>query len=223
MSLKTVLVLLVLVVAVAVAAYRAYTSEAARMRRALKGAPKRTIAEVFDGEIAKIAGVVRAATPLLAAPLSGRSCVFYEVLVEEYRSSGRSGHWESIVRESSAVDFLVVDDTGTALVETARMKVLPVHDTELSSGFLHDATPELQAFLARHGESSEGLIFNRRLRYREGVFEPGERVRVLGRARWELAPGTGEPGVGYRDVPKRLVLCAPSQSDLVASDDPRVD
>ena len=63
--------------------------------------------------------------------------------------------------------------------------------------------------------------FNRTLRYREAVFEEGEEVAVLGRARWEMDPDPKAEGSGYRGGAKRLVIEAPeTEGPLLASDDP---
>lgn len=195
-------------------------SEAAKIRRALRAARRVPIAEVREGEVVRVTGRVRGVSELLRAPLSGRPCVFFEVTVEEYRSSGKSGRWVRILREQEAMDFLVEDGTGKALVRADGMRVLAQRDHEQSSGTFNDATPELEAFLARHGEKSTGWIFNRRLRYREGIFEPGETVTVLGEAHWEQDPDPETAGTGYRDVPKRLVLRPRPQGPVIASDEP---
>lgn len=213
--------LVVLVVFAAIAIYGYYFSEAAKIRRALKAAPRVTIAEAQQGSVVKIAGRVRPVTELLAAPLTGRKCVYFEATVEEYRSSGKSGRWVEIIREAESSDFLVEDGTGRALVKTAAMKPLLVKDSTLTSGFLNDASADLEAFLQKHGKSSTGWIFNKNLRYKEGVFEPGETVSVLGQCRWEQDPDPREAGSGYRDTPKRLVMDAPDQGQfLFASDEP---
>lgn len=212
---------LFLIVVLAVIVYQAFFSEAAKIRRAFKQAKRVSIAEARSGEIVKIVGRVRPIGDLLRAPLTDRPCVFFEATVEEYRSSGKSGSWVQIVRDTEAVDFLVEDGTGRALVQTVSMKVLPVKDTELRSGFLNDASAKLEAFLAKHGRSSQGWLFNKSLRYKEGVFEPGETVSILGQVRWEHDPDPVEAGSGYRDSPKRLVVSAPDDArQLLASDEP---
>ena len=77
-------------------------------------------------------------------------------------------------------------------------------------------------YLARHGESSSGWIFNKTLRFREGVLEEGETVAVVGQFFWEPDPEPmpGEMGGGYRDHPVRLVVRAPKNRSIFLSDDP---
>ncbi len=204
--------------------YQAYFSPEAKIRRTLKEARPVPISEAQAGQVVRIIGAVKPIGEPLRAPLSGKPCVFFEVTVEEHRSDGsKTGSWTEIIRETDVADFLVEDGTGRALVKTNAMKVLPVKDTELQSGFLKDAKPELEAFLQRHGQKSQGVLFNKSLRYKEGVFEPGERVSVLGLGKWEQDPDPQEAGTGYRDVPKRLVLSAIDDArPLLASDEPAI-
>ncbi|MBL8718622.1 MAG: hypothetical protein JNL79_21755, partial [Myxococcales bacterium] len=138
--------------------------------------------------------------------ISGRRCAYYRVVVEEqYESSGRRS-WRDVLDEQDGVDFLVKDETGEALVKTTRVEAVLEKDRSKSSGFLRDATPELEAFLKKHGRSSEGLVFNRTLRYREGVVEAGERVAVAALVRRKTAKA-------------RPILAAPPNGSLLISDE----
>jgi hypothetical protein len=94
-------------------------------------------------------------------------------------------------------------------------------DHERRSGTFNDATTDLEAFLAARGHSSRGFIFNKAIRYREGVVEPGEQVAVCGRASREVdpAPDSGQVA-GYREMPTRLVLTASTAEPILIRDDP---
>jgi len=196
-----------------------WLSEDQWIRRALRRARRVDIRDAKAGELVKIIGKVAPAGAQLRAPLSGRACVLYDVIVEE--SSGRGGTWSPIIRETHAVDFLVEDATGRALVRTQPIRVHSEKDRGYDSGFLNDATPELEAFLERHGKSSEGMVFNRQLRYREGTFEQGELVAALGEAGWEIDPDPVGAGGAYRDAPRRLVVGA-HEGTVIVSDEPKV-
>ncbi|HWN70768.1 MAG TPA: hypothetical protein VNM90_24170, partial [Haliangium sp.] len=82
-----------------------------------------------------------------------------------------------------------------------------VKDAHFRSGLFQDATPALEQFLARHGRQSQGWLFNKNLRYREGVIEAGELVAVCGQGRREGAPAP------------RLALVASPSMPLYVSDD----
>jgi hypothetical protein len=100
-----------------------------------------------------------------------------------------------------------------------------VLDHSDSSGFLNDASPELEAFLSERGHQSTSFLgMNKTMRYREGALETGEQIAVVGLAHWEDDPEAGAidtGGGGFRDAvrKKRLVLTASEGAALHASDD----
>lgn len=193
-------------------------SKEQQIKRALRKLRPTPLGEVRDG-LVKVRGTV-ATLEALQAPLSGRACAYYEVIVEQRVSSGKSSSWRTIIREVEERDFLLEDGTGRARVEMVAVEAAVTKDGHWSSGTLNDATPELEEFLQRHGHASQGWVFNKTLRYREGVLEPGEEVAVLGWAEREIDPEPGTAGAGYRDAPTRVVLRANGASALRVSDDP---
>lgn len=221
---ETMLVITACVLAASgVAAWHHWFSKRGRLRRALKKAPRLKIAQVKDGQLAKIVGRLRylEAEPLWA-PLTGRGCAYYEVTVEQEKSNNRSSHWETIISDSDYhTTFLIEDDSGRAVVELDLPSVLLTMDAHFSSGVLLDPSPTLKDYLAEHGESGEGWIFNKSLRYKEGVLEQGELVAVRGRCTWEHDPDPDAVTGGYREMPRRLRISLPQEADLLVSDDPR--
>lgn len=211
---------------VVAAALRAtYFSEHAQRVRELQNVDVTRIADAVNGDVVRIVGVLRERGELLRAPLTGRACAFFDVRVEELVSRGKSTSWIERINEMGSQPFVLEDESGRALVETKRFVCAVVRDTNLRSGTFHDAQPEMEALLGRHGqESTNTLGLNRSLRYTEGVLEPGERVTVLGRARWEDDPeGTAVDGArgGYRTSAKRRRLVIEAGVEPVrASDDP---
>src|SRR5262249_46536418 len=142
----------------------------------------------------------------LVAPLSGRPCACYEVVVEELHGGGKHRRWRKVIHELVACDFVLRDQTGKAVVRGSGAQLLVHQDANFRSGFFNDSMPHLDAFLARHGRSSRGWIFNKRIRYNEGVLEANEPVVAYGYARWEPdpTPDPGAPAAGYREGPTRL-------------------
>jgi hypothetical protein len=199
-----------------------YFSDEQRTKRAIRTAPGTPIAQAQAGNMAKLTGRVSYLTEPVSAPLSGRSCAYYLVTVEEYRSSGKSGSWVTILRDAGGVDFLIEDGTGRARVVNQALKVVAVQDAKYSSGTFNDATPELEAYLAKHGQKSKGWLFNKGMRYLEAVFEEGETVAIVGQIGFEHDPGAVPEGAGYRETPQRAVIAAPPGGYLLASDDPKV-
>lgn len=117
------------------------------------------------------------------------------------------------------VSFWVEDESGRALVEADVMpQVAMVVDAHFDSGFLGDPEAHIRAWMMSRGIETKGILFNKTLRYREGVLEGGETVAVLGEAHWERDPDP-EAQHGYRMRAKKLVLRAPADGRLLLSDD----
>jgi hypothetical protein len=192
-----------------------------RIKRMLRRIVPTPIAEAPDGRAIKIVGELLCAGRSLTAPLSGRACAYYTVVVEEYRGGGKGGRWKEILREEKGVDFFLRDDSGTALVHfPADGHVWPalVEDRRARVSPIFHADEALKRFLAERGRPVDGWFVRRNQRAREGVLEAGERVAVAGTARWLPAPDG--IGGGYREAGKRLVLQGSEQLGLFLSDDP---
>ena len=191
-------------------------------RRALAKLPVLPIANIPEGALARVTGRVRIFGQPRVAPLSGRPCAFYRVRVLEKRTSEKGTHWRTIVDETAGSDFLVVDDSGKALIRYERSaRFVVVKDVNLRSGTFHDPTPTMNRFLEQRGHSGKGWILNKEIRYHEGVLEPGETVTIAGRATWEPDPEP-EPGAdsGYRTAPQRLVVKADQEFGMIVTDNP---
>lgn len=206
------------------ALYRWYFSSDQKARRAMKAVPKLPAARVENGQVARVVGHARP-EQTVSAPLSGRACAYWRIVVEEQRGGGKNRHWVTIIDEHDGVDFLLESGDDRVLVKTSYVQCVLEKDGKFSSGFLNDASPELEAFLSERGHTSQGLVFNKGMRYREGVVEPGELVAVVGVGRWERDPDeSASAGAGYRDahVPQRLVMDAPEDGPLLLSDEPEM-
>jgi hypothetical protein len=157
-----------------------FFSEDRRIQRRIAALPVRRIGELGDGETARVVGRVRAGATLVS-PLTGRTCVYYRAILEEYRQHGKFGAWHVIADASNHVDFSVVDDGGEALVRMIDPTVSVNRDAHTRSGLWEDPDDLQRAFVEAHGGSAENFLgMNRALRYTEGVIEPDEAVSVVG-------------------------------------------
>src|SRR4051812_36447187 len=84
--------------------------------RLIDETPTSTVRQLTPG-LAEVAGRVVALGRRLEAPMSGCPCVYYHFQVQERRSSGRSGHWVTVIDDRKIIEFGVDDGTGTALVD----------------------------------------------------------------------------------------------------------
>jgi hypothetical protein len=171
---------------------------------------------------AKIVGSLVYIGEPLSSPLTGRTCAYYEILVEEYHSgTDDDGYWETMIQESQGQDFVIEDDTGTAIVNPIGAQVALTVDSRTKSGTFDAPTEQERNYLNSHGQEGEGWWgFNKSLRYREGILEAGEAVAVLGRGVKEPDPDGVEQARGYRSAPPmRLRMRGSQKGPLLISDD----
>lgn len=200
----------------------AFRTNDKKINRSLQCVPTTKIQFALRDQVVKIVGQVRALDRTLEAPLSKRKCVFYEVLVEEYISIGKTGEWRVLMRDVLTTDFLIDDDTDQALIKKnnvdAWQRATSEKDSQWKSGMLNNALPNLESYLQQHGHSSKNLIFNKTLRYSEGVFELGESIVAMGTATWEHAPDALQSRGGYRSAGQRMVLSPLPGGSVLLSD-----
>lgn len=171
----------------------------------------------MSGEIAKVVGKVEYVDKPLIAPLSGRSCAYYHVLIEQKISSGKSSHWKTIIEEEVAERFVIRDGKYCAHINSKNVKSYLVEDIEYSSGFLKDATEVLEKYLRNNGQESVGMLgLNKTLRYKEGVLEQGEIIALIGRGEWKNASQEQLPD-SYGRI---LVISSTEEEAIYLSDDP---
>ncbi len=185
-----------------------------RLKRRLRKANVWPIAELPEDTYGRIVGQADVFETELIAPMSGRRCVYYKVDVQ-------NGN-DEVLEETKAVSFVVHDDTGRAVVDPSHATVVLVRDSTTTSGSFVEPTAAQKALLERHGETSDGWIYDLKLTYREAVIEIGERVTVRGAGVREPDPD-GQPTGGYRGgPPTRLRLTSSDRYPLEISDDPKV-
>jgi hypothetical protein len=165
------------------------------------------IAEVRDGDVVKIAGVVRALPPPLRAPLSGKACAYHhsQVLVQ-----GPGSGWTTWLDSAGSRDFLVDDSTGQVAVRVAGAELALLDDATTWS----TARP---AALEHAGDPPP----SRSLRHREVVLLDGHLVALVGRARRLIEPALYRRDGPYRgDPPPAIVFERDASEALLVTDDP---
>jgi hypothetical protein len=163
-----------------------YFSRSAIVKRRLRKTPLRRISECRAGEVVRISGTIFPAGKTLVAPLSGRKCVYYHILVEKHVQRGKHSHWIDLIEEEKAGDVVIKDGDNYAIIKTEAVKSHIIPDQKYASGLFKDAGKELEAYLQQHGEDSTGFLgFNNTLRFKEGILEEGEQITVAGTATWK--------------------------------------
>ena len=212
------LFIIVAIVVIAICGW--YFGARQRLKRQLRQAKPWSLSELPEDTHGRVIGQARALGEELAGPLTGRRCVYYIAIVEEQRSTGRSSYWRTIASETRGVPFMLEDGTGRAIVDPNGAQVALDFDGNSKSGTFNQADPVQEQFLAKHGQKSEGWVFNKTLRYREAMIEVGETIAVLGSGTREPDPNAA-PEAAYRGAPPtRLRLTSSPKFPLIISDDP---
>lgn len=194
-------------------------SNKAVIKRKLKNAPLKRIYHFRNGEVAKFIGTVEFVDEPLIAPLSGRECSYYYVLIEQKVSTGKSTRWKTIIEEKHWNKFVIRDSSACAMIQFDDTKSYVILDRKFSSGTFNDASNHLEQFLSKHGHQSETFLgFNKTLRYREGILEKDEEVVVAGKGKWMDGSQIGLP-----NQYDRVLLVSASEKDPVyLTDDPNM-
>jgi len=131
---------------------------------------------------------------LLKSPLTETECVLYQYLIEEYRSSGKSGHWAKIAEGNSFyVPFWLDDGTGKIMVLPQGAELILPVDFECRSTITGSLPDSVIKFMEKSGISYRAWLGRRTLRFKEWYIRPQEQVYVLGSAR-----KTGGDGLGNK-------------------------
>lgn len=224
-----IIVIVIFVVIVIIVLINSFTQKAI-IKRKLRKTPSKEIKDFRNGDVAKIVGKVEFAKKPLIAPLSGRECTYYNILVEKRVSNGKSSSWKKIIKEEVSQDFIIREKDKIAIIDTQNIKSYLVPDKKFTSGAFNDATPNLESYLHKHGHESKGFLgFNKSIRYKEGVLEKGETVAVVGTGKWtetsELVQNTrvlkiiaqNEIPVFLSDSPDTLEFVSPKKHNITTT------
>jgi hypothetical protein len=119
----------------------------------------------------------------LQSPITKTPCVFWQVVVSEKRSSGRSTHWIIVHHSTSTKPFDVYDGTGRVRVHPGRgLELLLRDDVKTSSGIFSSLDEQTRAALNAMGVDTKGFLnMNRPLRVQERYIEQGDQIYLLGK------------------------------------------
>jgi hypothetical protein len=177
-------------------------------RRKIRRTPRASAGALTEGTLVRVVGRARAASEPMLAPLTGRACVYYKVVVDHRTDVGSNYYvrgWRPFVEEERGAPFVIDDGTGAVSVDPAGAELALDFDRRTTTGAFHGADERQQAFMAAHGEKTKGWLKTKHYRYREAVIEVGEAIAVVGR-------------VG-RDTTGAHALATTSDAQLVITDD----
>ena len=197
------LALVALVAVVAVAFLADGVRHGRRAYRVYRNEPVDVASAANASGVVEVEGTVEPHEVTLVAPFTGEECVACQYEVEEYRSSGKSSHWETIHSGSGRRPFVLADDSGRLLVEPAGASlaldepdVIRVDAGERPPERVRcwiGATPEVDSEEGKWNLGPLSIATGNDRRYVERRLDPGEPVHVYGVTeyrRWSDAGGT---------------------------------
>ncbi len=120
----------------------------------------------------------------LTTPFSNSQCVFFQYIIEEYRSSGRYGRWVVVKRYTSPLPFKISDGTGEIFINPAGAEVDISTKNIYQSDFFRSIPPKAKQFMDLNGIKYKTWLGTRRqMRLSEFYLTPGADAYVLGEAR----------------------------------------
>jgi len=202
-----------------------WPSRKKRVRRELE-AYRQTLVSEGDGAV-RVTGRIRGAGELLQAPLSGRPCVAYELVVEGVVPVGGSGPDASSRRRfvdlRDARPFSITDESGTARIDTSgpfRLALRP-ESTGGTRGAYPGKHQALSALLEARGLMAVNWLGRwRPLYYAESVLAEEQLVSVGGLSQREVDQKGDRSSP--RAPPLRLVFRGTEAQPLLIAGDPYI-
>jgi hypothetical protein len=152
-----------------------------RRKRLIENIPTSTVRGMAMG-LVELCGKAENTIPL-QSPLTKTDCSLYRYLVEEYRSSGRSGSWVTIAKGNSFYcPFWLDDGTGKVLVYAKGAELIIPESFTFKTGFNRDIPLSLIGFMEANAIQYKSWLGSKPLRFKEWVIRNGEQAYVLGTA-----------------------------------------
>jgi hypothetical protein len=198
-----------------------------QLHRELQSVPLRTTAELEEG-MYRVAGRARRGEALLVAPVSGRPCLAWRLVVERPIAIG-VGAAQRLRRQRVAIDmracgeFWIDDGTGRAAVQPGGHFALAVQAGRRAVRGRWSQLPlEVRARLQRHREAKDAVTAvwdpqpGATARFTEVAVEEDETLSVGGDVQRELHPlGEGTA----RSAPMRWTFRGTPRNPLILSDE----
>lgn len=140
------------------------------------------ISSFLSDDQVEIVGKVDGET-FIHSPITKTSCVLWQVVVSEKRSSGKNSHWVTVYSDTSKTPFDVYDGTGRVQVYPSRqMELLLRDDVNKSSGIFNSLDEQIQTALNELGVDTKGFLnLNKAMRVQERYVEQGDQIYLLGK------------------------------------------
>ncbi|MDD5194391.1 MAG: GIDE domain-containing protein [Candidatus Omnitrophica bacterium] len=152
-----------------------------RLKRVIQEIPTSKVRSLALG-LAEVTGTIMP-LQVTQSPILKKTCVFHHCKVEEYHSSGKSGHWVTIEDLKTFFPFYVQDETGKVLIENSDADVRVQIDLKYQTRAFSSCPEHIAAFCSERGIARSGFLGGKPLRFTEYVLEPDDYVYILGTAK----------------------------------------
>lgn len=184
------LFIIVIIVFGAIAFFSYYFNKKNVIIRTLKRIPLKPTSGLKTNQLAKVSGKALHIKEPLIAPYTHRKCVFYQIIIQQKVSTGKSTTWKTLIEDEKHQDFFVETKNDFVIISPSQnsknMVSYLTKDNEQNSGSFNEPTQRLRQILDSYNINPETYFgFNKRLRYKEGIIEIGETITVAGIAKWK--------------------------------------
>lgn len=131
----------------------------------------------------------------LISPLSGKSCLWYRFMVEEYRGSGRNRQWRTVEKGLSDRPFILRDATGDCWIMPEDAEVHPRLRKRWEGNRRWPLSGSVQGGVL-------GMLIGRRYRYTEEWLQQDDLLYALG---WFESRGGGGEMPDTQRVARQLI------------------
>lgn len=154
-----------------------------KYRRIIENTPTSKIRSIAMGIVEIFGEALPMEGNILKSPFSNTECVYYKYTVEEYKKRGKSSEWVVIKEGNEMPYFFIKDETGSVIIDPKGAEIeIPV-DFEFSSSLGKDPPEQIINFLKANSLNFEGFLgINKKMRYREHLIEPKDKLYVMGTA-----------------------------------------
>jgi len=163
---------------------------------ALRRAKDTPIAELKHGEWARVTGVATAAAPTLTSPIGEDECIGFRIEVtgpdQNVLSTVIHNTVSTVMRRETCQPFSISDETGKAHVDGPFV-------LGLDFGAFIAVPEDRHGVLEEAGVPIAGILFDKRIAYREVLLRPGDRISIFGLV--FLEPDPTVPAAGLRSPP----------------------
>jgi len=141
--------------------------------RLIEDTPTSRIRSAAQGYVEIVGKVSPAGSKEIAAPLSGKPCIWYTYKVQRLQKSGRSSHWKTVEEGTSNQYFVIQDDTDACIVHPEGAEVITVHSRTWYGNTPRPDQADTRNILLR-------ALISRRYRYIEKLIYVHDVIYALG-------------------------------------------